>query len=394
MTNRAKWWTVLGVAGLAVVIGVAAFAAARRKAEEDAAKKTERPVLEFTQRDVVRLQPQRLATQLALPGTLQAVSQATVRAKLAAEIRRVLVREGERVAAGQVVAEFDTAPMRAQLAERAAALDLARAQLSTTERTRQTNAMLVKQNFISQNAFDAADSAHQAQLAAVAMAQAQLEQSQLQLNDAVVRAPIAGVVAKRHVQPGEKVGFDAPLIAIVDLAQLEVQVQTPVSDVPQLRIGMPAAVEVEGIGGRRLAGRVERINPSTEPGTRTVNLYVSLANEELLLKVGMFARVVLTTIRELEAPSLPMSALRNDAGQSYVWLVAEGRLVRRNVATGTRDEPAQRVEIVSGLAAAEVVLATKFDNLKDGLAANVVGAPVEASVTQRSKSGGSPPASN
>ena len=394
MTKRARWWTVLGVAVLAVAIGVASFAAARRKAENETAKKGDRPPLEFAQRDVVRLQPHRLTTRLALPGSLQAVSQATVRAKLAAELRRVLVREGERVAVGQVLAEFDTAPMRAQLAERAAALDSARAQLSTTERTRQTNAKLVQQSFISQNAFDTADSAHQAQLAAVAMAQAQLEQSQLMLNDAVVRAPIAGIVSKRHVQPGEKVGFDAPLLAIVDLSRLEVQVQTPVADVPQLRMGMPAAVEVEGLGGRRLAGRVERINPSTEPGTRTINLYVSLANEELVLKAGMFARVILTTMPEAEAQSLPMSALRDEAGQSYVWVIGEGRLVRRNVVAGTRDEPAQLVAIVSGLAPTELVLATKFDNLKDGQAAKMAGAPVDASVAHGSKSGSRPPVSN
>jgi RND family efflux transporter MFP subunit len=394
MTKRARWWTVLGVAGLAVAIGLAAFAAARRKAETEAAKKGDRPVLEFAQRDVVRLEPHRLTTQLALPGSLQAVSQATVRAKLAAEVKRVLVREGERVAAGQVLAEFDTAPVRAQLAERAAALDSARAQLSTTERTRQTNAKLVKQNFISQNAFDTADSAHQAQLAAVAMAQAQLEQGQLMLNDAVVRAPIAGIVSRRHVQPGEKVGFDAPLIAIVDLQRLEVQVQAPVADVPQLRMGMPAAVEVEGLGGRRLAGRIERINPSTEPGTRTINLYVSLANEELLLKAGMFARVILTTLPDAAAPSLPVSALRDEAGQAYVWVIGEGKLVRRNVVAGTRDESAQRVAIVSGLAPAEAVLATKFDNLKDGLAAKVVGAPGEASVAQGDKPAGKSPARN
>lgn len=380
MTRRAKWWTVLGVAALAVVIGVAAIAAARRKAEEDAAKKADRPPLEFTQRDVVRLQPQRLATELALPGTLQAVSQAIVRAKLAAEVRHVLVREGERVAAGQVVAEFDTAPLRAQLAERTAALEGARAQLSTTERTRQTNAKLVKQNFISQNAFDTADSAHQGQLAAVAMAQAQLEQSQLQLNDAVVRAPIAGVVARRHVQPGEKVGFDAPLVAIVDLSQLEVQAQASVGDIAAIRGGMPAEVEIEGLPERRFAGRVERINPSAEPGTRTINIYVALRNEETLLKTGMFARVHLTVAQHNAVAALPLSALRGESGQQYVWVIDGGKLARRSVATGARDGRAQLVEISSGLRPGEIVLATKFDNLKDGLAATLLGAAKDARV--------------
>jgi len=308
------------------------------------------------------------------------MSQATVRAKLSAEVRRVLVREGDRVVAGQTVAEFDTAQLRAQLAERAATYESAKAQLATTERTRQANAQLVKQNFISQNAFDTADSAYRAQLAAVAAARAQLEQTQILMADAVVRAPIAGTVAKRNVQPGEKVAFDAPLLSIVDLSQLEVQAQVPVSDVARLKAGMPAQVEIEGIAGLRLAGRVERINPSTEPGTRSINIYVSLPNEDSMLRAGMFARVALVTSAEAEVPALPISALRVDNGTTFVWIVADGKLVRRLVDVGRRDERVQMVEIVGGLSASDTVIATKFDNLKDGLAAKVIGGIGEARV--------------
>jgi RND family efflux transporter MFP subunit len=395
MTKRAKLVWVVGLLVLAIAGGGGAVIASRQsKPAQDAAKKDDRPALEFAQADVVTLQPKRLSVELAVPGSVLAVSQATVRSKLSAEVKRVLVREGDKVSAGQVVAEFDTAQLRAQLAERTATLASAKAQLATTERTRQSNAQLVKQNFISQNAFDTADSAHQAQLATVAASQAQLEQTQIMMSDSVVRAPISGIVAKRHVQPGEKLAFDAPLMAIVDLAELEVQAQVPVSDVPQIRKGMPAQVDIEGMNGRRFAGRVERINPSTETGTRTVNIYVSLPNEESLLKAGMFARVLLTTMPETEAASLPMSAVRSDGQQSYVWVIADGKLVRRNIATGRRDERAQLVEITSGLAAADVVLATKFDNLKDGLAAKVVGLPGESKVADRRATTSGSPASN
>jgi multidrug efflux pump subunit AcrA (membrane-fusion protein) len=91
-----------------------------------------------------------------------------------------------------------------------------------------------------------------------------------------------------------------------------------------------------------------------------------------MLKAGMFARVLLTTTAESEVPALPLSALREDAGQTYVWVLANGKLARRMVDTGLRDGRAQRVEIRSGLAPSEAALATKFDNLKDGLAARVV----------------------
>jgi len=374
MTKKAKWWlAIVGVFAVATIGGAAALAINKRAEQAAASKKKEQPPLEFAATDVVKLQPRRLAVELALPGSVHAMAQATVRAKRSAEVRRVLVREGDRVAAGQVVAEFDTAQLRAQLAERTATYESARAQLATTERTRQANAQLVKQNFISQNAFDTADSAFQAQLAAVAAARAQLEQTQILMGDAVVRAPIAGTVAKRNVQPGEKVAFDTPLLAIVDLSQLEVQAQVPVSDVAQLKTGMPAQVEIEGIAGRKFAGRVERINPSTEPGTRTINIYVSLPNEDSLLRAGMFARVALVTSAEAEVPTLPISALRVDNGTTFVWTLIDGKLVRRLVDVGRRDERAQMVEITGGLTAADTVIATKFDNLKDGLAAKVIG---------------------
>lgn len=384
MTKRAKVWWLVGLLLVVVAGGGGAVIASRNAAPAgEPAKKGDKPALEFAQADVVKLQSKRLAVELSVPGSVLAVSQATVRSKLSAEVKRVLVREGDRVAVGQTVAEFDTAQLRAQLAERTATLASARAQLATTERTRQANAQLVKQNFISQNAFDTADSAFQAQLASVAAAAAQLEQTQIQLNDSIVRAPIGGIVAKRHVQPGEKVAFDAAMLSIVDLSQLEVQAQVPVSDVPQVRKGMAAQVDIEGIHGRRFAGRVERINPSTEAGTRTVNIYVSLPNEESLLKAGMFAKVALTTMPEAEAQSLPISAVRAEGGQSYVWVIADGKLARRNVALGRRDERAQLVEVTSGLGAEDVVLATKFDNLKDGLAAKIVEVPGESKLADR-----------
>jgi RND family efflux transporter MFP subunit len=373
MNKRAAWWIIVGILGLAGVVGAGAMTWQRRQAQEEAQKKGAKPPLEFAQGDIARLQEKRLSVDTELPGSVMAVTQTTVRAKLNAEVKRVLVREGDTVAAGQTIAEFDTAQLRAQLAERTATLEQQRAQLATSERNRNAQAQLVKQNFISQNAFDTADGAFQAQLASVAASKAQLDQIQILLDDAIVRAPISGTVSKRHVQPGEKLAFDAPMISIVDLAQLEVQVQSPMTSVTSMRPGMPAKVDIEGIADRSFAGRLERINPSAETGTRMIHLYVSLKNEGSLLKTGMFARVTLKTGAERAASALPLSAVRGEGAASYVWVVSGERLTRRSVTTGLRDEKAQLLEIVSGLQPAEVVLATKFDNLQDGMAVKIVG---------------------
>lgn len=384
MTRRRKIW-IGAVAAVLVAGGIGAAVGVRGAAERGReTKKKEIPPLEFTQRDLVRLAPRSLAQELVVPGNVLAISQATVRSKLSAEVRRVHVREGDRVAAGQIVAEFDTAALRTQLAERTAALESARAQLEQAERTRQANAQLVKQNFISKNAFDTADSAYRAQAAAVEAARAQLEQTQLMLADAVVRAPIAGQIAKRYVQPGEKVAFDAPLVSIVDLSQLEVQAQAPVSDVARIARGAKAEVEIEGLAGRTFAGRVDRINPSAEPGTRTINVYVALTNPDSILKAGMFARVRLQVGADAEVPALPLAAVRIEGGQPSVWVLADGKLARRQVRLGRRDERAQLVEIVEGVTPADAVISTKFDNLREGLAARIVsGVPAEPKVADK-----------
>jgi RND family efflux transporter MFP subunit len=368
----------LGIAAL-VLCGVVGAMALRTSGQQSPAKKKEAAALEFSAADMVSLTTRPLVVELSMPGSVVAMSQATVRSKLSAEVRAVRVREGEKVAPGQVLVEFDTASLKVQLAERAATLESAKANLAQTERTRQVNAQLVKQNFISQNAFDTADAAYRAQAAAVEAAQAQLAQTQLLLNDAIVRAPIGGLVSKRHVQPGEKVGFDAPLMGIVDLSMLEVQAQAAVSDIAQIAPGARALVAIEGITDRQFEGRVERINPSAETGTRSINFFVSLPSPGSVLRAGMFAKVYLHVGGEKPVPALPVTAVRSDNGQDFVWVLADGKLRKQPVSLGRRDERAQMVEIKGGLAADDRVVATKFDNLREGLAARVLsGTPTDA----------------
>ncbi len=375
MDKRKKRGILL--AGSALALGAVALAAMQAGVLKLGARAEEKkvpPPLAFAATDIVRLAPHRLAVEVSMPGTVQAVTQATVRSKLSAEVRRLPLREGDAVASGQVLAEFDTAQLRIQLAERQATLEAARATLAQTERTRAANAQLVKQSFISRNAFDTADDAYRAQVAAVQAAEAQLAQTRLVLADAVVRAPISGRVAKRHVQPGEKVVFDAPLLHIVDLSRLEVQAQAPVADVAKIAAGAEVSVEVEGLAGQPYKGRIDRINPTTEAGSRMLAVYVELANDDGRLRGGMFARVRLQVGGSAPVPALPIAAVQDDRGQGYVWIIADGRLARRNVATGVRDERAQRIEILSGLRGDEQVIGSRFDNLREGLLANIAGA--------------------
>lgn len=371
---------LVGVAAFAVIAGgVGAYAAfAGHGAKADSAEAP--PTLDFQADQVAQPQDRRLAYDLVLPGTVQALSQATVRSRLSAVVRQIDVREGDAVSAGQVLAEFDTAPLRAQLAEREAALASAKANLEQAQRTRDANAQLVRQNFITQSAFDSADASYHAQAATVAGAQAQLAQVQLQLDDAVVRAPIGGSIARRYVQNGEKVGLDAQLLSIVDLSHLEVQAQAAVSDVARVVPGTAADVQIEGLSGQHFRGRVDRINPSADPGSRSIDLYVSFPNEHGLVRSGMFANVRLHLAADRATPTLPLAAIQEDAGQSIVWAIKDGHLARHVVTVGRKDEASQLAEILGGVGAGDRVLASRFDNLKDGAPARIVAAASAAPV--------------
>jgi RND family efflux transporter MFP subunit len=282
-----------------------------------------------------------------------------------------MVREGQAVKAGQVIVRFDTADLEAKLTDRIGALEASRAQLALAEKTRAQNQLLLKQNFISQTAYDSAESNLSVTQGTLKSIEAQAQLAKNALRDAVVAAPLSGTVAKRHVQPGEKVGFDAPLVTIVDLAEMELQAMVPANDTPTLAVGMKVALTIDGFGDRRFTGTIERINPTTEAGTRAILVFIHVPNPDAALRGGMFGTGRVTLAAGAPVPTLPAVAIRTEAGQTFVWTIENGKLARRIVTVGRRDDSAGRVEIKNALPPAVPILAAPFDNLKAGAPALV-----------------------
>jgi membrane fusion protein, multidrug efflux system len=376
---------VLALAG--GLAGTVLLRAAKRAAANDPAHAMTPVALEFVAADLAYVESTALARWLPVSGTLQPVHQAVVKAKVAGDVEALTVREGESVRAGQRIAHVDSADLQSRLVDRMGAVESARAQLALAEKTRAMNVRLLTDRFISQNAFDSAESSFSVARGSLKSAEAQVQLAQNALRDADVIAPLSGIVAKRHVQPGEKVGVEAPIVTIVDLKELEMQAMVPAIDVPELTPGMPVELAVDGFGERRFQGRVERINPSTEPGTRAILVYVSLPNRDAALKSGMFSTGRIALAASAPAETLPLAAVRSEAGQSHVWTIDGGKLVRRIVITGRRDETNGRVEIKTALPARMPVLAARFDNLKEGAPA-LVKAPASSQNATRNKSGG------
>ncbi len=360
-----RFW-IIALVVVVIAGGGAAFLSGRAGVSKAAMPKKAAPPLEFSAGDLTMISNQSVARSLPISGSLVAVNQATVRAKVAVEVRSILVREGDHVNAGQVIARLDTVDLATRLDQSTGARDASRAQYEIAEKNRVTNQSLLERKFISQNAFDNVASLSSANRASLDAADAQVRLAQKALRDATVTAPIAGIVARKNVQVGEKTQVDAPLFAIVDLDSIELQAMVPAGEVAAIDRGMRATLAVDGMPGRAFDATVNRINPATEPGTRSIVVFLTVPNQDYVLKSGMFANGTIRLAAAQPRPALPASAIQSDAGQPVVWTIEGGKLARRTIALGARDEASGMVEITSGLPANTPVLASKFDNLKEG----------------------------
>ncbi|MCF8168893.1 MAG: efflux RND transporter periplasmic adaptor subunit, partial [Rhodoferax sp.] len=358
-----------------------ALAWARRTANPaiDTSAKADVPVLalEFAPSDMALVQRLPMVRTMSISGSLARLTQAIVKAPVAGEVRRVLVREGESVRLGAVVAEIDTTDARARLDAVLADQAERRARLAVAQRNRDTNLALLQQSFISQNAFDQLQSGYEAAQASVQGADAQVKLMRKAIDDAVVRAPIAGQVSKRWIQGGERVGPDAPIISLVDLSRLELEATVPASEVARIAIGQAVRFRVDGFGARSFDGRVERINPVAEISSRAIKVAVSVPNVDGSLRGGMFAQGSVTLSQTDALPVIPASAVFEEAGQAYVFTVEEAKLAKRGVRLGLKDEVSGLVELVQGPALATPVVRIRMNGLKVGAPAVLVKAPAD-----------------
>ena len=334
--------------------------------KEEPAKDPAATVLEFTPADVALVELRNLARTIPISGSLSPVTKSTVRSKVPGEVRKVHVREGEKVAQGQLLAEIDTADLQARLDAQVAALEEAKARLGIAAKNRDNGKALRSQGFISQNALDTTQSDFEAAAAAVRSAEAQVRLARNAMDDALVRSPIDGIVATRMVNPGERASVDGALFAIVDLARMEVEAPVPASEIPGVRPGQSAVLRVDGFGNREFAGKLERINPTTEQASRAITVYLSVSNRDGALRGGMFAKGSLVLDEGESAPAIPLTAVREEAGQSFVFTLEKGKIGRRAVTLGRRVEEAGLVQVRSGLDGGETVVRSRATGLKAG----------------------------
>ncbi|HEX5581146.1 MAG TPA: efflux RND transporter periplasmic adaptor subunit, partial [Gemmatimonadaceae bacterium] len=310
---------------------------------------------------------------IAVTGDLRPIEQVNVRARIEGDVDAVLVREGDRVSQGQLLARFEASEEEADresaLAERAAA----RSEVATAQWNAEQSAELFRAGAIAEQADRAAQQQLAAARARLAAAEARVRATSATARDTRVVAPTTGVIAARSVEAGEHVARGAALFTLVRNDRLELAASVPARQASEIRPGQTVRFVADG---QALEGRVARVSPTINPATRSIEVYLQLPNPGGRLKGNTFAtgRIIGRTIPD--AVLVPVAAIRQsgEGGSSFAYRVGGDDVVERvPVTTGVSDPVRGVVQVIDGLAAGDRVIVGNVGAIGAGSRVQIVG---------------------
>ena len=326
---------------------------------------------------------------LTASGYVVARRKAVVSAKIQGRLSDLRVEEGSVVREGEVVARLESTDYEAQVKRARAAVQRAEADLAENERQLRLAERLTRENVVSVDQRDAAASRVRVAQAALEQARADTAFAEAQLQNTFIRAPFSGVVVKKMAEIGESVAPIPPgvnistssgaIVALADLATLEVEADVAESNVAKVQNGQPAEVTVEAIPDRRYKAVLRQVIPTADRTKATVQVKVTILDKDKDLKPEMSAKVTFLEPEkksEALAPgtpviTVPKSAVASRDGKAVVFQVREGKVRARPVVTGA--ERQDQVVIREGLAGGETIVARPPETLKDGDGVRVKG---------------------
>ncbi|MCH7573749.1 MAG: efflux RND transporter periplasmic adaptor subunit [Candidatus Marinimicrobia bacterium] len=334
---------------MALIISMAGLMAAgcgsKAEANSDEAEKVE-PAIPVEAHAIVRGD---IANYFAGPMTLETETDAMVVAKASGIVEKIYVEEGQRVKAGQKLAQLEDAQETHQLAQ-------AKALLRQYESDFKRNKELFGKNLISAEIYERSQYAYEGQNAAWKLAR-------MKKGYTTLRAPFAGVVAERSIKVGNMVALNDPTFRIIDYAALKATLYVPEIELDKLQVGQPATVKLDALPGRDFKGEVRLIAPVVDPASGTVKVTVAIDNSAGALKPGMFGRIEIMHEIHRNVLLLPKEAVLAEDKETNVFVVADTLALRRKVTLGLINSVSY--EIIDGLQQGEQVITTGQSGLRD-----------------------------
>lgn len=327
--------------------------------------------------------------KIALTGTLKPKQQVDVNPQMAGRITQILVDTGQPVARGTLLAVIEDDQIKQQVERAGAAISVddasivqREAELSNARAELDRKRKLVEEGLLSRLELDTLETRVRVTQSQLELARAQRRQSQADQRELNIRqgqtrvySPIAGVVAKRHVDIGAMGSSNSPIVTVVSISPMIIEAQVPESNIARIRRGATVNVTVDSLPGQNFTGRVMRIAPLLDAQTRNGLVEIEIPNRNGTLKGEMFARVELDLGSSRETTLLPRDALVYRGEQPGVYTIENDAAKFLAVETGLTQE--DKVEVLSGLKPGDTVITGGANLLKDGDRVRIAGRPGE-----------------
>ncbi|MBN1423273.1 efflux RND transporter periplasmic adaptor subunit [Candidatus Fermentibacteria bacterium] len=315
--------------------------------------------------EIIEVIPASLEETTALSGVLAAIRGVDVVSEVAGRIETIHRDVGQTVREGDPLATLDTQVMRETLNQAEAALLAAGARHAMAKEDLSRDSTLFSHGDIAQAALDAGTMAYTAALADLKAARAARELAARSLSEADIRAPFAGVVARRHCDLGSYVAPGMPVFRVVALDSLRLVVNVSQRHVGRLSVDGSVTMTTDALGDRQFVGRIRSISPEADSMTRTFPVEVLFANPPgRPLRSGLVVRATLMLGALDERIAVPREAVIRRTGGHFVFVVADSVATQRIVTLGPLIGDQYVVE--EGLESGEQLVVAGVQNLHDG----------------------------
>jgi RND family efflux transporter MFP subunit len=311
----------------------------------------------------VTVQPVDMPIVVSVPGSVLSDSRIDLSSRVVGYIKRLDVREGDKVAKGQVLVEVDKTDINEAIKHAQASVAAARDDLEDATRDVDRYQKLTDQGFVPTETLRKAKVRRDISRSTLARAEAALASATAQLTYADVASPVDGVVVARSRNPGELAVAGVPVLTIEPSDSLVLRVFVPESQVARIDVGMTVDASVDTVAGA-LTGTVIRVVPAGDPATRRYQVDVSVAGAPPLMP-GMFGRVAFDFGSEPKL-TVPTAAIAQRGGLDGVFVLTDGFARFRWVRLGRVWN--DQTEATSGLTAGERVVVKPDATLREGTA--------------------------
>lgn len=305
--------------------------------------------------EVAAVAERRISASYSGTANLEVPADAQVVAKTGGVLLRVLVEEGDTVEAGQALAQIDPERTRLEVARAEATMRRLQANF---ERSKE----LFERKLVSADANDQLRYEFESAKAAYDLAR-------LELSYTTITAPISGVVAQRMAKPGNLIALNAPVYRIVDTSYLEAVLNVPEREMNTMTPGLPIRMMVDALAGQVFEGEVGRISPVVDSQTGTFRV-VGVFRGQDKLRPGMFGRLNIVYDERDAALTVPRIALIEGSGESAVFVVENGKAVRKVLQLGYIN--GEYAEVLGGIEAGEQVITQGRVAVRDGAEVEVL----------------------